>query len=322
MRNQAFKVLFTSDRPLGRCENITAVYDAYDGPKEFVQGVGCIVDPGDWACIVCDEIPPPRKKQNKSPVVFIGHGLTGGKNYGVDSSEWWRDGVGHITYAVCSSNAGVDIMAGQLDIDENRVLPIGMPRTDAYFGKRKGDGGTVLAGRRAYLYAPTFRGRKGMRLPTVDWARLDSMLNDDEILAVKRHMLTQQPLCGNYKHIIELPNTAPSTPYLIDCDVLATDYSSILFDGYVLGKPSVLVVDDMEKYISLRGMYMRYPHEYSSRWLRIEGNEAAFLDELRLARKMGMREVESLCLDRVADACDGRSTERVIELVMEVAWKS
>ena len=31
------KVLFASRRPLGRCENITAIYEAYDGDKEFVQ---------------------------------------------------------------------------------------------------------------------------------------------------------------------------------------------------------------------------------------------------------------------------------------------
>lgn len=322
MRNQAYKVLFASDRPLGRCENITAVYDAYDGPKEFVQGVGKVVDPGDWACIVSDEIPPPREKRNRSPIIFIGHGLTGGKSYGVDDTPWWTDGAAHITYAICSSSAGVGIMSGQLDIDESRVLPLGMPRTDAYVGKRKGDGGTALANRRAYLYAPTFRGDRNTKLPNVNWAKLDSLLNDGEVLAVKRHMLTHQPLCGNYRHIVELTNTDPSTPFLIDCDVLATDYSSILFDGYLLGKPSVLVTDDMDSYLASRGMYMRYPHEYGSRWLNLEGREAAFVDELRRARTVGMGETESLCLDRVADACDGHSTERVIELIREVAWKS
>ena len=29
--------LFSSDRPLDRAENLKAVWDAYDGPKEFMQ---------------------------------------------------------------------------------------------------------------------------------------------------------------------------------------------------------------------------------------------------------------------------------------------
>ena len=47
----------------------------------------------------------------------------------------------------------------------------------------------------------------------------------------------------------------PSAPYIIDCDALATDYSTIMFDGYLLGKPCALYCPDRDEYLRDRGMY-------------------------------------------------------------------
>ena len=192
-----------------------------------------------------------------------------------------------------------------------------MPRTDAYLGKRKGDGGTVLAGyRRAYLYAPTFRAWYNAKPRPIDWGYLDSLLDDDELLAVKRHMVAPGPMVGGeHGHIVEVGNGEPSTPYLVDCDVLLTDFSSILFDGYVLGKPSVLTCDEVDDYLRTRGMYMDYPREYGSRCSLISDDPAGTLDEARAAYESGMLEAERACREKTAGACDGHSTERVIELV-------
>lgn len=311
------EVLFNSARPLGRCENITAVYEAFDGPKRFEQiGYGDV----SWLpqrVIVTDEF-----VTNKLPcqkVVMIAHGLTGGKLYGNDQSQgqFTPERCGLVDYYVVSSEAGRKFAASASGIPIERCLPLGMPRTDAYFGRRKGDGGTFLAGyERAYLYAPTFRARYDPPTPRIDWAALDAMMDEGEVLCVKPHVHQGSFLKGSsYGRIAEADNMEPSTPYLIDCDVLATDFSSILFDGYVLGKPSVLTADGNDGYLESRGMYWRYPAEYGSRSIPIEGNERKFIDHLRAACVTGMRHAEEACLANVADACDGRSTERVIELV-------
>ncbi len=72
-------------------------------------------------------------------------------------------------------------------------------------------------------------------------------------------------LHNQYKHIIEISSTEPSTPYLIDCDVVITDYSSVIFDGYLLGKPAILYSPNTD-YVNKRGMYMKYPTKYSLRY--------------------------------------------------------
>lgn len=310
-------ILFNSARPLGRCENLTAVWDAYDGEKRFVLcGYGNMsIHPE--TVIVTDEFV--TGKRPDQTVVMIEHGLVGGKLYGCDQrrGQYTLERCSLVDWFVTSSEYGRKFNASAAGIPIERCPALGFPRTDAYFGKKKGDGGTFLEKfQRSYLYAPTFRAKYDPPYPDIDWEALDAALDDDEVLAVKRHMITGGELAGGgFVHICEVDSSEPSAPYLIDCDVLATDFSSILFDGYVLGKPSVLTADASDGYLESRGMYMRYPGEYGSRSISVAGNERAFVDHLRAACVTGMRHAERECLRKVADACDGHSAERVVELV-------
>lgn len=306
------KVLFTSRRPLGRCENITAVYNAYDGPKDFIQENWCDpIDPriksGEFRAMVCDEFVP----YSPGPLIMLEHGISGGKSYGLDQpypyhrAEWAK----LIDYAVCTSRDTIGLTARSRGIPESKVLPLGMPRTDAYAGKKKGDGGTFLAEKRAYLFAPTFRNSHEPPMPEYDWDYIDRTLTDDEVLVVKPHMVTGRLLKGKYKHIVEAPSTEPSTPYLIDCDVLITDYSTIMFDGHLLSKPVVLF-EKQTGFVQRRGMYFPYPDGYASRYVT---TEEELLSCIRNAE--GQQELDLQCLERACGACDGHSTERVVELI-------
>lgn len=321
-------VLFNSSRPLGRCENLTAVWDAYDGAKRFVRGgFGDLSRHADCPVLVTDEFV--RAKPPGSIVVMVSHGITGGKHYGNDqpSGAYTPEACALVDWYATSSEAGRRFRASAAGIPIERCVPLGMPRTDAYVGKEKGDGGTFLAKfPRAYLYAPTFRSSCDEPLPRIDWASLDALMDDDEVLVVKRHMVVRDPMLGGrrYVHVCEADSMEPSTPYLIDCDVLCTDFSSILFDGYLLGKPSVLAAGATDPYLRTRGMYWRYPDQYGSRVvpLRDGGMEAAWLDALRDAAANGMGPVERGCRERTADACDGHSTERVVALVRRLMCES
>ena len=318
------RTLFVSQLPLGRCENLTAVWNSYDGPKEFrhgYEGMRTAEDEG-FACVVCDGIPQRIANKQRCKVVNIGHGIPGGKLY-ANHEKWkpWFDfrAAEQTDFAITSSESTIPIVASQLCIPESRVLPLGMPRTDEYFHDSK-----PMAGRetglieRVYLYAPTFRGGCG-RHPNINWDRLNDKLRDDELFVVKRHYFTERPLLDReYDHLLELDPNDPTFFDIVNCDVLVTDYSSIVFDAYLLGKPSILVIDDDEQYLSKRGMYYPYPEFYSSRSLRIEWCEAIFANMLREAAEVGMTEAERDCIETVAGACDGHSTERVCDLVRSI----
>ena len=308
-------VLFMSDRKLERAENIKAVWDAYDGNKAFVTHSAfrenqSVRDSG-YKLVVGDDF----SIGAKAPVIMIDHGCSGGKTYGLNQPNpyFTREDAKIIAYATTSSTETISLTAKECGIPEDKVIPTGMPRTDAYFGVKKGDGNTLLADKRAYLYCPTFRTFNKGVMPDLDFDLLDELLTDDEIFAVKMHMVTGDIMLPDYEHIVVLPSSEPSTPYLIDCDVLVTDYSSILFDAHILKKPVVLFEKDHEKYLAERGMYFKYPDEYASRHCRTERD---LVDMLRSAQKP--QKADEQCRKRSTGACDGHSVERTIDLIRSV----
>ena len=319
-------VVFASDHDIERAENISAVWRAYSGPRDYVRGVSALPDAIGHDAIVVDTLFPYLPNKD-CPVVFVGHGMYGGKRFALHEGRPGIDprALAQIDWAVCSSRAAIPDTAAMLGIPAERVLPLGMPRTDAYIGKAKGDGGTFLAHKTAYFYAPTYHRppHDGEHLPRIDWARLDALLDDDEIFAVKRHYFDPAPIvAGRHRHIMELDPFEPSARLLIDCDVIVTDYSSILFDAYLIGKPSVLLTDDMEEYMRTRGMYLPYPEGYGSRWLVAEGNEDKLVEHMRAACVTGMRRNERRCSEISGDMCDGHSAQRVAEFIRRVACAS
>jgi hypothetical protein len=60
---------------------------------------------------------------------------------------------------------------------------------------------------------------------------------------------------------------------------------------------------------------MNYPNEYGSRFLSLEGNEEELVRLMRDAYDNGMTDIERLCRERTSGACDGESSQRVVELI-------
>lgn len=309
-------VLFASTRPLDRAENICTVFNAFEGDKTFVRVNPWRKHPeiqsGKYGLMVIDEFPT----ETPGLCVMIWHGIEGGKTIGLDQpNPYYHESQKHLMDCIITSGHGVvDMFARCSGLPAEKILPFGMPRTDAYFGKRKGDGQTVLGGKRSWLYVPTFRNQWETPMPEINWEWLDEQLTDDELIAVKAHPVTGKIGIGDgYRHIIEIPSGEPSAPYLYDCDAVITDYSTILFDGYLLGKPGVLF--EKEKgYTQTRKMHLNYPEQYSSRYCT---DEEGLLYHLRAAD--GLRDTERECLRLVADTCDGHATERTCKLIRELA---
>jgi len=308
-------VLFASTKPLERAENLRAVYEAYEGDKVHVR-----VDPwrkhraitsGEHDVMVIDEYPT----VTPGKAVLIGHGIAGGKTGGLLQPHpyYHAEQAKLITYTITSGTEMVELVAKSDGIPPEKVLPLGMARTDRYAGKRKGDGKTALAGKRAYLYVPTYRSAGDPPLPEIDWEWLDRELTDGEMIAVKAHPMTGLIVRRKLRHIVEIGPLEPTADYLYDCDAVITDYSSVMFDGYLLGKPAVLYEPD-GGYTETRGMNMEYPQAYSSRYCRNEK------DLLRLLREAdGLNETEKRCVRHVADACDGHACERICRLIRKLA---
>ena len=302
-------VLFKSNRPLDRAENIKAVFDAYDGEKEFVHANPYMPQPdysdGKYKLLVTDEL----VKTSPEKCIFIGHGMGAFKTYGADQPQGYfrqEDGK-NIDYCIASSRHMIPIVAKQCGVSETQVLPLGMPRTDRYFTEM------YKYDKRTYVYLPTFRRKCEWKYVGIDWDYIDSHLSDDEQLIVKAHMVVNERILSKkYKHIHEASKDEVTTPYLMASDVVITDYSSVIFDAFVCRKPVILFEKDYEVYEKGRGIYYKYPDDYSNLHCR---TEAELLELLRNAKWDSYFENRK---EFFTEYCDGHSTERVIKLIKEV----
>lgn len=296
-------VLFTSVKPLERAENLKTVYDAYDGDKKFAQmnpyrTVPDGIDPNEYDLQVTDELP----SETVGKCLFISHGMGACKTYGLQQPHPYFNRPDLITYAIASSKDMVPIVAKYSGISEDQIVPTGLPRTDAYFIKpQKSD-------KRNYLYAPTFRAWSNWWAP--EWGGLDGQLNDNEEFIVKPHMITKRLMTNKKRaHITEIDSMIPSTEYLLRANVLVTDYSSIMFDAFVMRTPVVLFAKDRMKYLRERGLYHSYPEWYSDYLCETED------DLVRTIRQAEWTPHMEELREYHAGACDGRSTERCIDLI-------
>ena len=309
-------VLFASGvvKSIERAENLKCLYDAYQGDKKYIS----IHDPhfrdevksGKYDLMVIDIFPT----MSPGKAIMVWHAIQGGKYIGLDeAATYYQPPYAMLmNRIVVAGHGAIDMFKQCTHVPEKKILNLGMPRTDRYVGKKKGDGNTELAHKKSYLYAPTYRTKQETPLPSLDLEWIDSELDDDELFVIKSHPFTKLLNIGQYKHIIEIPASEPSVNYLYDCDAVVTDYSSIMFDAYLLNKPVVLL-EKIKGYTETRGMYLDYPNQYSSRFT---DNEYDMLYLLRTAD--GLTDVERECINLVADACDGHSCERICKLIHEL----
>lgn len=113
------------------------------------------------------------------------------------------------------------------------------------------------------VYMPTFRGRAD----AVDCKdsigelkeylnKLDHCLDESQILLVKLHPFVGNALdLSGYRNIQGFPDVYDTYEVLNMCDVLITDYSSVMYDFANSGKKIILFAYDMEEYAGSRGMY-------------------------------------------------------------------
>ena len=304
-------VLFVTGlgRELNRAENMNTLYEAYQGEKKFIS----MKDPnynkelhsGKYGLIVVDIFPV----EHPVKTVMIWHCIQGGKYIGLDEkTTYYKESYARfMDYIIAAGGGGIDMFNICTHVPRERIIDLGMPRTDRYFKRHK-----KQTDKRTYLYVPTFRNWHETPMPCVDWQWLDRQLTDDEELIIKAHPYGDVYDAKDLKHIHVEDKMKPSVDFLYEADVVITDYSSIMFDAYLLKKPVVLF-EKNPGYVKTRGMYLPYPNGYCSRYAK---NEQELLEQIRAAKRL--RTAEKKCLEYVADACDGHSCERICHFIDEI----
>ena len=108
---------------------------------------------------------------------------------------------------------------------------------------------------RVLLYAPTWRDDRSEIVDFVDPQRLAEQT--DAVVLVRGHSRTLQPgRDQSGARVIDVTGFPETARLLLVADALITDYSSVMFDFSVTGKPMYFLVPDLDHYRGqLRGFY-------------------------------------------------------------------
>ena len=271
------------------------------------------------------------KLRDDQHLVQVWHAMGAFKKFGYSRSSAEKNSLTHKNYteAIVSSPEIAPVYAEAFGIDESRIKPVGVPRTDMLFdAEYKAE--TVerlyarepkLRNKKICLFAPTFRGYSvnDGYYPTefLDVKRLAEELGEDWAIILKYHPFIKNApeIPDEVKgRVFDFGDEREINDILFITDVLVTDYSSVIFENAVLGNPSVLYAPDLADYTGERGFYYEY-EAYSC------GQVVTSESELAGAIENAGNNTEKLndFRKRFVALCDGNSSERFIKEIIEKA---
>ena len=278
----------------------------------------------------------PLKKLHSDSPAALSLGPLGGRAGRSVVRQAYRRGTRRIALLPVAADTFVPSMCSAFDLTPQQVRVLGEPRTDVLFSGSQADRRAAardlleravpaLAGRRALMYAPTWRdGEPDPGVPTDrQWRRIDGYCAaTDSVLLVRPHPLGVGSYLHESRHVhLVPPSLLPeSMPLLWGLDGLITDYSSMLYDFAVTGAPMVMLAPDLEHYASTRGLYLDYADVSDGRW---QTDWDGVIDRLeRLDDDPAARERAAAHSRRIAALAhrhtDGGNAERVARYLLEL----
>lgn len=256
-------------------------------------------------------------------VVQVWHAVGALKRFGADAAGGLRGPERaflhrHYDVVVCAGAASREPWATALRTPVERVLPLGVARTDFFF-----DPPALAAARervleryprlregRVVLYAPTFRGRGRAKraAPELDAAALREGLPPGHVLALKSHPNLDRARVSTAGFDVVLDPALEINEVFAATDVLVTDYSSGIYEWALLRRPLVLLTADLEAYERDPGLYLDPRTE-------LIGERVDDLADLpRAIARAGVDEAAwSTFIATHVEACDGRASARFVE---------
>lgn len=142
------------------------------------------------------------------------------------------------------------------------ILESGYPRNDALFdvdalGQQVRGSLNISAGKTVVLYAPTWREDNAATPDLIQAGEMADALGPDFVVLLRGHSVSlRRGQDVKAAGVIDVTSFNDPSGLMAAADVLVTDYSSIMFDFSVTGKPMIFYVPDWDVYTgSGRGVY-------------------------------------------------------------------
>lgn len=231
--------------------------------------------------ILLDDYFPPLGWLDLAPetkIVQLWHAGSGFKSVGYSrfgkfGSPGLTNAHRKYTYTITGSHHLKHVYSEAFGIEEEAVIPTGLPRIDAFLDPERQEVARrdayaafpALEGKRVILFAPTFRGRGAQQATypynKIDFEALYDFCGDDTVVAFRMHHFIpgKVPIPERMRdRFIDVAGYSNGNDLLLITDLLITDYSSIIYEYSLLDRPMLFFAYDEEVYSSVRGFHRPY----------------------------------------------------------------
>lgn len=216
------------------------------------------------------------KKRNGTIMINTWHAMGAFKRFGIDSAKseeeinrFERDSK-NIDYLLVSSSELRSIYSKALNVDENKILSMGIPRTDVLINEEEIEKARIrfynkypsLKDKKLILYAPTFRDdEKEYFNMQLNLKLLKNNFGDNYKFIFKLHPIIRNSyeIDDEVKDFVIDMGKENINDLMIVSNCLITDYSSVIFEYSLLKKPMAFFTYDFHKYKEeLRNFYFHF----------------------------------------------------------------
>lgn len=177
------------------------------------------------------------------------------------------------TYGVVGSKAVIPIFSEIWGINDEQVLPLGLPRIDRFLNQEHRleaeriirEKYPMICRKKVILFAPTYRGSGKMDAAypyeKIDFSVLYDLIGDDMVILFRMHPWVNEKV-PIPEHMKDRMADAGDYPDINDLfyvtDLLITDYSSNICEFSLMQKPMLFYAFDEKEYASSRGFHRDY----------------------------------------------------------------
>ena len=222
-------------------------------------------------------------------------------------------------YFISQNAPGTEVISHAYDFQDG-ILETGYPRNDELHDVDDDRVDAIRArlgvgDKRLIMYAPTWREQKSGEVDFLDLESLSAALGDDYVILLRGHVRTLDK-----SHVAEGVLDVSTYPQVSElflvADALITDYSSMMFDFSVTGKPMIFFTPDIDDYsdAKVRGVYFDLASLAPGPVVR---TQAEVEDQLR-----DLDAVHDSNADKYADwqkmfnhHDDGKASQRVVDIL-------
>lgn len=210
---------------------------------------------------------------------------------------------------------------------EGRVVAEGYPRNDSLAPERMEQNRAGIRaklgipdGKTAILYAPTWRddaknaARQYEMVSYLDFEKAQKQLGSDYVLLLRgHHNIAGQRQTAANKFVIDVTEYPEVNDLYTAADILVNDYSSVMFDFCVTGKPIIFLTPDIAQYRDeTRGFYFDLEEMAPGPLHNTTEEVVQSIKDISAVSSLYALKYEAF-VKMFAPHCDGEATSRVFD---------